>query len=442
MGFLAKIRSMLARGSSKGPGGPTVITSWGLGRGSPRRGTRELFQAYRDSPWLHAIENRLAQECATASRLLLYSGPEDDALRAQIDVGDPRYELLRVWRRPTQLVTGQVMSVRQRTKALALWYWLAGEAFVVKQRGALGQVVGLVPISPLWVLSFPTLEQPYYVVQVDASRPETMQAVAPRDMIPIVDSDAENPYGRGCGVAASLADELDTDDAVSKMVRAEYANHGMPSGMVVLKGASPQARKQVKADWVERFQGPEKAGQVEFFEGDAQWIPMARPNTGSESVEMRRFLRDTFMQAHGFSPEILGVLDGSTRDSTDAAYYHLSLGALVPWCGTLCDALQTHLVPDFTQGEDVWVGHKSPVPDDRKLQLQAIATAPSAFRVRDVRTVGGFAPDAERSDQLLTEKQIQAGPTQVSQPRGASQADPVWAQALAGVASKGSESGS
>ena len=430
MGIGSWMRGLFrARGSSSGPGG-TVVSYWGFGGCGPRRGTPELFRAYRESPWLFAVENRLANERANATKLRLFDGPEDDEVRAQIGREDARYELLRVWRRPTRVATGQIITVRQRVKLLALWFGLAGEGFLVKQRDPrTKRVVGLVPLSPLWVLSTPTVRAPYYVVQVSAEKPP--QRIAPHDVIPFVDLDAENPYGRGVGVGMTLADEIDTDEGAAKLAKAELHNMGMPAGMMVLDGASQEDVEKTRSRWLERHQGPEKAGQIEFARGKASFIPLTRSQLFGQSVEQRKFLRDMFIQTHGISPEIFGVLDGSTRDSAYVAYYHLALGALVPWAEVVCDALNAHLVPDFAELEDCCASYVSPIPEDRELKLRCIATAPGAFRGRDARQIGGFAPDSELDDVVLSQNAATATPSQIPPgPANGRLGDPQWALAL------------
>lgn len=411
----------------------TMVASLGFGIGpTTRRGTREIFAAYRTHPWLFAISNRLAHERATAARrnLVAWDGPEDDLSRSQIGRDDPRYEIMRLLRRPLRVATGQIMTARARLKALALWYGLAGEAYIAKIRSEqTGRVVGLAPVSPLWVLSTPTEASPHYVVQVDgASAP---RQVSPADMIPIVDPDAENPYGRGIGVGATLGDELDTDEGAAQMGRAVLANFGSPSGLVVVEGVEKDELPRLKASWQERFSGPARAGQIEFARGKATFVPISSSIKDSQLIEVRRFLRDTFAQAHGISPEIIGILDGSTRDSTYVAYYHLALGALVPWLEVLSDALQAHLVPEFGDDpESLCVGYTSPIPEDRELQLRCLATAPGAFRGADARRVGGFAPDAELGAQPLGRDPQIATPTQLPRGPGASVREPAFVAAL------------
>lgn len=435
MGFKTWWTSLFTKGARGGPGGSTVLVRYGASSPPPRRGTRELFKAYRESAWLRAVESRIANECASAVKLRLYNGPEDDDQREPVTREEPAYELMRLLRRPVRVASGQIMTARQRNKILALWYGLVGEAFLVKQRGPSGRVTGLVPLSPLWVRGTPTPSQRYYTVQV-GDEPE--KQIATGDMIPIVDLDAENPYGRGVGTAAALGDELDTEEGLSVMAKALALNRGVPETIVLLENAKTSAQvEEARQGWRERFGGPDKAGQVEFLGGSANVVQLGMKAADAQLVEQRKFLRDTIIQVHGVSPEIFGVLEQSTRDSVDSAYYLLGLGVLVPWLDALTDAYQSHLVPEFGGEDDLWIGYKSPIPENRALQLNAMSIAPSAFRVRDLREVGGFAPDPERGDEEIASEPRIATPTQL--PDGKS-ADPAWALAMSATVPRGSGS--
>ncbi len=438
MGLFDRVRRFF--GSSRDVGGPTIVMSYGIGGASARRGTREVFAAYRTSPWFWLTNNRLAHERATATRkhLLLFDGPEDDPNRARIDRTDPRYEIMRVVRRPVQL-NGRTLTPRQRNKAISLWRSLAGEAYLYKIRSAItGLPVSLAPISPLWVQRIPTRVAPTYEVQVDPDSPARI--IQPRDIIPIVDPDAESCYGRGLGPGVTLADEIDTDEGAGQMGRAVLANFGQPSGLVVIEGANEKSLTVTQAMWKEKFGGPAKAGQVAFAGGKATFLPVNSSIKDSQLIEVRRFLRDLFCHVNGISPEVLGILEGSTRDSVFTSRDTFTLGAIIPWLEEFSDALDTHLVPEFATEEELCFGYSSPRPEDRDLQVRVMAVAPGAFKGRDARRVGGFDPDPSLDDKPLGTEAQRATPTQLPKNPGGpsglmseSQAlasDPAFARAL------------
>jgi hypothetical protein len=169
MGFWSRVRNWFRpRADMHGYTGSSVYPI-GFDATAPRAGTRELWRMYRKSPWVFAITDRLAHERATKTRLTLWDGAEDEPTRTRVERGSPAYEILACWRRPIRVSSGQVITPRQRNKLLSSWWDGVGEAYCVKQRGAGGRVVGLVPINPLWVLKKPTVDEPTYTVTPDGS---------------------------------------------------------------------------------------------------------------------------------------------------------------------------------------------------------------------------------------------------------------------------------
>lgn len=432
MGFWSSIASVFRpRASTRDVGGPTVIASWGGVLPLLQRGTSETFRAYAQSPFFRMVHSRMAHERATALRKcrVLYDGPDDDQTRQQIGRDDPRYDVIRALRRPVRLVSGQVITPAMRNRLTALYLALAGEAYSGKLRDRdTGRVVALVPFSPLWVVQTPTTRDPFYLVQTSVeAAPKKIPA---SEVIPYIDLDPTDPMGRGVGASLSLAQEIDTDDGAAEMMRAVLENQGTPQGMLLLEGASDNAVKDARLKWRQRFTGPSNAGQVEILGGKAQWIPLTQRDVFSESIEVRKFLRDSFCHANGFSPELVGITEGATRDSAWVASQNFSRAAVVPWLELVVDAEQAHLVPEFVgDPEDACLGYTSPEPDDRDLQVRVMATAPGAFKGRDARQVGGFAPDPDLDDKPLGSEPQRATPTQM--PTGAVRSRPI-AQAHAG----------
>lgn len=415
MSFLGNFWSRLRGKGPTAPGGPTVGFSMQVNGAPPRRGTRAILEAYRTMPWLHSVSNRLANEAASATKLRLFNGPEDDETRQQLPVTDRRYEVITMLRRSVRLANGMKVSARKRWKLVHLWMSLLGEAGLIKQRGAGNRVVGLVPINPYWVKRLPSPGHPWFDVQVDKDM--AIRPVSPDDMIWLSDPDPLNPYARGVGTAESLADELDTDEYAAKMAKAFFVNGGLPDFFVTFEGASEKQLVAAEERFRAKYNGARKSGATHWTGAKMDIKRLDTSFKDQDLMPLRKFERDTIIQTYNVSPEIFGILDGSTRDSTDNAYYLLALGVLVPWLDLLTDALQDDLAEE-EYGGGFFFGYKSPVPDDRKHKLQCIATAPSAFYKRDVREVGGFTPDPECGDEPLTSKPVVAGPTNIDQPMG------------------------
>jgi len=416
MGFWGRLASAFRpAASSRAPGGSTLISSWGGVVPLLQRGTPEAFKAYALSPFFRMVSQRLASERAAAQRkcTVLFDGPDDDQSRQQLGRDDPRYDVIRALRCPVRLASGQVITPHMRRRLTALYYGLAGEAYEGKLRDRVtGRVVALVPFSPLWVMSTPTNREPWYLIQTGAESPP--KKIPASEVIPYVDMDPTDPLGRGIGASLSQAQEIDTDDGAAEMMRAVLENQGTPQGALLIEGASPEAVSVARANWRERFGGPSRSGQVEIMGGKAQWIPFTQREVFTQSIEVRKFLRDSFCHVNGISPELFGITEGGTRDSAWVANTNFALGALVPWLELATDQQQAHLVPDFApSSEDACLGYTSPVPDDRDLQVRLMATAPSAFRGRDARRAGGFAPDPELDERVLGSEPQRSTPTQL-----------------------------
>lgn len=389
------------------PSGGMLLTS---GTAPPRRGTVETQQTYRKSPWLHVVVSTIGERCAGVTRALrLYDGPEWARSREMLPEDAPQNELLELLRKPAGGITAA-----NRWKLCRTWRALSGEFGLVKQRGpavlgeGLGRVTGLVPIAPQWIASVPSKDDPFFTLRIGT----TTQRVHLVDFIWCVDPDPVNPWGRGVGHGESLSDELASDEGAARMIAAWFANGGMPDVMISLKGADKKAIEAAEDRWKQKYSGARKAHQTHWTNADMSVERLDTSFKDQSLVPLREYEARTIIQTFAISPEVFGILDGSTRNSIDAADYHFSKSILVPWLDTLCDLFQEELVPEF--GGGCWLGYErsDAVPDDRDLKLRAIAVNPSAFRVRDLREAGGFVPDPERGDDAL-QGAATATPTQL-----------------------------
>lgn len=382
---------------------PGVGSAFRVGVGAGLGISREVygvFQAYRENPWFHLGHDRLAQDRAKSLRWRLYRGPPGDPARELLPAQHPLLDLLRA---PVRFDNGQILSANHRWKVLALHYALAGEWFLWKQRVLPRGVSALVPISPLSVRELPTSEDRFFHVDLGSVG---LQKISPEDMIWCRDPDPLVPYGRGVGIGRTLGDELDTDEGAAHHQKASLLNHGIPSGLVVVPGLSPEEKDALQLSWSEKFGGPDRAGRIEFArgEGGVEYVKLGDETLFSSTTELRSWLRDTFLQTAGVSPELVGINDGGTRDSAYVAAHNLARGQVEPWQIATCDAIQSQLLSEYEDPARVFLECDSALPEDLDLKLRAIATAPSAFRVRDLRAVGGFPPDLDRGDESLIDE--------------------------------------
>jgi phage portal protein BeeE len=323
------------------------------------------------------------------------SNPEDDSSATQVR----DHPILTLLRAPNRFANGIVMDAYTRNKLTALYWALVGNAFLEVQRGPTGPVA-LILQPPSNILATPSREAPYYEVAADVPGIASRK-ISPVDMVWIRDPDPLDPYGYGVGVGSTLGDELDTDEGAAHHAKAKLYNHGMPAGLVVIEGIDANSRVAIEREMNERYGGPDKAGRIHVASGKATFTPLSDQQLFSEGIQLRAAHRDMFMQTAGFPPELAGIHEGSTRDSVYIASSILATSALIPYHTALCSALQTQLL----RPQDGWLTCASPIPEDRDFRLRAMGTAPSAFRVRDIRRTVGMEPDPERDELPLSEAQ-------------------------------------
>jgi HK97 family phage portal protein len=385
---------------------------------SPRKGRAELLAAYHYSPWLRAIIGRLGRDVATAFRPVLFDKPEWDPSRKRIY----KHPLLDLLYRPHQrLPRRAVYAVNQQGLDLI------GEGFLVIDRNSAGFPAMLSPAPGTWISEIATDAFPFYRLKPSNG---VARLIDERDMVWVRDPDPANPYGRGVGLAEACADELDTDEGAAKLTKAFFENGGMPSWLIQLEGAGDPEVDSFQTFIRAKYQGSKKAHQIHITNKPMKAERIDTSFRDMSLTELRKWERDVVVQVLGVPPELIGILENSNRATSEGAYYRYAKGVIVPRLDLLVDELQAKLVPQF--GGDLWLGYENPIPEDRDFFIRAVATAPAAFRVREVRErVGGLLPDAEIDNERLSTVPVVAGPTNVPPGKGIAaptESDPPWAR--------------
>lgn len=382
-----------------------------LGNGvPPKRGSREILEAYGTMPWLHTIVKRRAEAVGGVPWLLYrrrkgarISGREYRGLRsadneervrsvdALLAAGalEPLFDhpLLSLFDRPNQTMTG-----RRMLELYAKHQDLMGESFWLVSRDGLGRPFAILPLVPTWILRFPSPGLPRWTI----NRPGYGGAggiidVPAADVIWIKQDDPVDPYGRrGVGTALALGDELETDEYASEMAKSRMYNRNTPEAFLsVLNVGDPQI-KAFAAEYDQKHKGIEKTGQVHFLNKEARLLPLSNTLVESQYVELRQMLRDFQMQVFGCPPEIFGVLENANRSTIDAAEVLFHRLGTVPLLERLRTELQAWLVPEF--GDDLVLDYVSPVPSDLEFKKSVMVALPGAFKRDEVRALAGVSP--------------------------------------------------
>lgn len=382
----------------------------------PKRGTKELLDLYRTSPWLRAVTSRISTSMASVPWKVytVYDTREDAKQRRnskryrQLQATDPvarrkllaRYKAegrLREWSTHPLLdmlaKANEVMTGRIAMQVTQTYMDLKGETFWLIERNGYGMPVAFWPLPPHWIIDTPTPDKPYFQV----SFPTYNGPIPIADMLWFKDPDPVNPYGRGIGYAESLGDELETDEYASKHLKAWFYNRARPDLLISIEGVKKDELDRVDAEWNAKNKGVLKQFRAHFVNRPMQVTQLGQTFQDQQMVPLREFERNTQMQVFGVPPEILGVLDSSNRSTIDSADYLMSKFVLVPRLEFLRTELQEQLVPLFD--ERIILDYEDPTPGDKEFGLNVGKAQPWIYTLDEWRALAGKEPvECEHGD--------------------------------------------
>jgi hypothetical protein len=378
------------------------------GRGlAPKRGTRELLQAYTNSPWVRAIAKRVGDAVAGVEfRLYRQTGkgsmPEGAAARRLARIGN--YQK-RAAVRERMLKQAQLEQVEAHpfldfldrgngsgingpeARALAqIQVDLVGVAPAIIETTGKGEPSLWYPLSPHWIEEAPRPGQKYeFRIQVPGGPRTTIPG---ENMLWICDRDPADPYGLGTGVGRALADEIDTDEFVAKFVKNTFFNDATPGMLVVGEGLSPDMTKALEEKWLQKLQGIFKGRRPLFLNKDVKVHQMQRTFEELQLTDLRKWERDICMQVWGIPPEILGVIESSNRATIESAAYLFQLGVVLPRAEKMRATLNAQVVSKY-QDPSLYADFESPVSEDKEHARTVYSQAPWAFSVDEHRALAG-----------------------------------------------------
>lgn len=436
MGFWATFTGWLPRRkrAAEPPAIEDGIALPAHGWGGVRRGTAELIAAYRTDPWLRAVTSRIGEGVASVGwtmyaraaepmepgrtrtflrhtpdgtvrdvraagawrwgqdrsvrDLVLSHGDVRSRARRRVELAQagllrevPDHPLLEMLQHPNLELTG-----RACLKVSQVWRDIKGEAFWLLAVDEGGVPRGYFPVPPHWVEKTPTQESPTYRISVGAMQIEVKREA----MVWFRDPDPSNPYGRGTGVAESLGDELETDEAAAKYIKGWFTNNAMPSFIVSFEGASEVELKRAREKWEREHRGYRNAHRAHFSSGKMNALRLDASFRDQQIADMRRLSRDFIAQVFAVPPELIGIIENSNRATITAARYIYALGVEFPRVESMRTELQHQLVPRY--GGDAVLEAEVPVPDDEQHRLDVMRALPGAFAVNEWRGEAGYEP--------------------------------------------------
>lgn len=371
---------------------------------SPRRGTRELLRLYSESPWLRAIVGKIGRAVAETDWLLYakkdtvsgrYVAPEellrrDGGVRENLltkQIEGKQVDLIHDHPLLDMLANGTGNPRLNGFSALQVTQIhidLAGESFWLIETDQIGTPIAFWPLPPSWVTQFPNEINPYYEISV----PGGSQVRVPVSMIvPFIEPDPENPYGRGTGIAKSLDDEIQIDEYAAKHAKSFFLNRARPDIIVSGQFISPKDAERLEKQWLSDHQGFWKSFKPLFFSQKVDIKELSQSFESLQMVQMRKHERDTFVSVFGAPPEKFGIIGESKRSTINAADYFWNKDLIKPRVEMIRRMLQQVLVPRFD--ERLLLHYDTPVLQDEETKLEAMRQAPWASSINEWRKMQG-----------------------------------------------------
>jgi hypothetical protein len=370
----------------------------------PKRGTKELLNAYNTMPWLRAVVNRVGTSVASTPWQLyvVRKGGAGKAIKAAaLQQGNlaARRQLMAGYRKAGELVEIEehpLLDLINRPNSfhvgltnrqiIQMHLDLAGEALWLKERNGLGKPAALWPLPPDWVVATPTPGHPFFRVSFRGWQGD----IPDTEILWMVDPDPTNPYGRGSSMARALADELETDEYAAKHVKAWFYNRARPDLLIYGKDLSKDDTIRLEQDWLSKAQGFWKAFKPYFLGREVQVKELSQTFDNMQLVDLRKNERDTIIHVYGMPPEVLGIVENSNRATIDAADYMYARWILVPRLEFQRAFYQERLVPEYD--DRLILDYVSPVAEDKEHNLKVAQAAPYALKVDDWRALRGEEP--------------------------------------------------
>lgn len=373
------------------------------GGATPARATADYLKSYSTMPWLRAVAARISYDVA-ATDWCVYVPRRDGkayrnrhlqrakhARRALLAKAQRSGELEELTDHPLVALLDDFNPFQtglMGRKVMQLHLDLVGEAFLLIERGSLGQPIALWPVPPHWVTRTATPPTPFFEVRFGAY----VEQVPTRDVVWLADVDPLNPYGRGSGTSQALADELETDEYTAKHIKSFYFNRARPDLVVWPKGDRglvPEEVERLEEQWINRSGGFWRAFRPFFLRREVEIKELGQSFQNQQLVELREFERNTILHTFGVSPETLGIVSaGSNRATVTMGDVIYSKRVLLPRLELVRSVLQERLVPQFD--ERLILDYISPVTRDRELELDAAKAAPWAPTVDEWRDMQGL----------------------------------------------------
>lgn len=164
---------------------------------------------------------------------------------------------------------------------------LRGNAYAIKELDARGQVSALWPLESdkVEILKGEDGKELFYRVTMEKGR----QVVVPgEDMLHVRGNSLDGITG--LSPIAWHRETIGHAIAAERYGSSFFGNSAQPNGALVVPAKlSAEAASKLRADWKERFQGPENAHNLAIFDGGMEWKQIGMTNSDAQFIETRKY---------------------------------------------------------------------------------------------------------------------------------------------------------
>ena len=381
------------------------------------RGTQALLEAYGTMPWLRAVTQKIAHSVASTQwtvwaptngkrdRIIQRAASPDrhGMIKAAAETGAFKqlesHPLLDALANANDFLVGPALL---RTTQIHMD--LVGEAFWIKERNGLGVPVGFWPIPSNWIQSTPTPRYRFYRAAFSGWRGD----IPDTEILWIVDPAPANPYGRGTGIARTLADELETDEYAARHMRMTLLNRARPDLIIWPEASKTDSgvisdanAERLGERWRSEHQGFWRASLPFFATRKIGVHEVSQSFADLQLTELRKNERDIILQTFGMQPEMMGIVatGALTRAALESVEYIYLRNLVVPRVEFLRANLQERIVPEYD--DRLVIDFVSPIAEDREFQLNAGKAAPWTMKVDEWRAMQGQEPLPDGAGQVF-----------------------------------------
>lgn len=372
------------------------------GQSSNKRGNQQIIQAFAESPWLHGVVRKIAEHVACVEYTALKSSGSRSKLRSLKRVKEYGEQMRVAKGTNVEMIDvpeeHPIWALLERpNKWMSFWEFIElSQILIDLTGGCLWAVDGRkgdeetgIPLSIMvypthWVSSWPSVNKPWYVIDYNSRGMRYGQ----NDVIHLRTVNPGDPYGCGVGLGSVMADEVDTDEAVSKFLKYFFANNARPDFLLGIEGADQAEVDRQAAKWNQRHRGPAMTSRPHFYGGKLTVHEFGKSFGELGVNDLRLFEREVFQFIFGVPPEVMGITAHNRSTMREArATFHRE--TTIPRIKLIVGGLQQ--IANMYD-ENIVMGFNSPIPEDKEMKLQVMRSASWAFSINEWRELAEVPP--------------------------------------------------